>query len=494
MDFAAKFSAKIEEQLKKWEIPSASIAVVKDGQTLLAKGFGMLDNDKTPADADTLYMIASCSKAFTATAAAVLATEGKLDFDTPIVQYMPEFRLHDSYATEHLTVRDFLSHRSGLPRHEYAWYGTGFTRDELMSNLKHLFLTAPIRYQFQYSNFNYLIVGVLIEKISGMPFEKFLAEKLLKPLGMDKSVTFLAQMRNADNRALPFDHENSEELTGIKAIPFYKSPAENDDEGAMVNDPTAPAGCVSSCASDMVKWLQFNLNKGKVGDQVIVREDLMDLICASHIDMGPGGPCEPQRTMASYGLGWMLYSYRGLKMMEHGGNINGFTSSTCFVPALNLGVFVSLNMDVAMLTEAIVHFVIDEMMQAEDGNWFERMHDHNKAMLANVRAFMASFGGEGKPGTTPSHPIEEYAGTYEVPGYRRFLVTCEDGELYADFNSSKTKLKHHHYDTFATNESLCDLPGGLTITFAADPKGDIRTLSVVLGTEKGFKPLVFVKA
>ena len=138
MDFAAKFSQKIEEQLKKWEIPSASIAVVKEGQTLVARGFGMLDNDCTPANEDTLYMIASCSKAFTATAAAVLATEGKLDFDTPIIEYMPEFRLNDRYATENLTVRDFLSHRSGLPRHEYAWYGTGFTRAELMKNLKEM--------------------------------------------------------------------------------------------------------------------------------------------------------------------------------------------------------------------------------------------------------------------------------------------------------------------------------------------------------------------
>ena len=494
MDFAAKFSAKIEEQLKKWEIPSASIAVVKDGQTLLAKGFGMLDNDKTPADADTLYMIASCSKAFTATAAAVLATEGKLDFDTPIIEYMPEFRLNDSYATANLTVRDFLSHRSGLPRHEYAWYGTGFTRDQLMKNLKDLPLSAPIRYTFQYSNFNYLIVGVLIEKISGMPFEDFLAEKLLRPLGMDKSVTYLGLMRNAKNRALPFTHAVDYTMTGIRSIEFYKSPAESDEAGAMVNDPTAPAGCVSSCASDMVKWLNFNLNKGKVGDTQLVREDLMDLISTSHVDTGNGGAHEPQRTMTSYGLGWSIYSYRGMKMMEHGGNINGFTSSTAFVPAKGIGVFVSVNMDVALIADAVVQYAIDELCGYEDADWFERMYKYNGDMFEYVKNFYASMGGEKVEGTVPSHPIEEYAGTYEAPGYRRFLITEKDGQLTCDFNTFVVGLKHHHYDSFQTAETVGELPPGMVLTFAADPKGAIRTLSVQLGSEKGLKPIVFTKA
>ena len=492
MDFVQKFSAKIEEQLKKWEIPSASIAVVKDGQTLLARGFGMLDNDKTPANEDTLYMIASCSKAFTATAAAVLATEGKLDFDTPIIEYMPEFRLNDDYATRNLTVRDFLSHRSGLPRHEYAWYGTGFTRDQLMKNLKDLPLSAPIRYTFQYSNFNYLIVGVLIEKISGMPFEQFLSEKLLKPLGMDKSVTYLSLMRNAENRALPFNHAEDFSMTGIRPIDFYKSPAE--DDNALVNDPTAPAGCVSSCASDMVKWLNFNINKGKVGDVQLVREDLMELISTSHCDTGNGGACEPQRTMTSYGLGWSIYAYRGMKMMEHGGNINGFTSSTAFIPAKGIGVFVSLNMDVAMMTEAVVQYAIDELLGYEDADWFNRMYAYNGAMFEHVKQFYASIGGEPKPDTVPSHKLEEYAGTYEAPGYRRFIITCEGDHLVADFNSYIFPLKHHHYDSFASKDTIGELPPGLVITFAADPKGDITTLSCQLGSEKGLKPSVFTKA
>ena len=194
-NFAESLRAQAAEQARAWDVPSLSICVVQDGKTLLCDGIGMRDNASRPADAQTLYQIASCTKAFTATAAAVLATEGKLDFDTPVIEYLPAFRLNDRYATENLTLRDFLSHRSGLPRHEYAWYGTGFSREQLLKNLKDLPLSAPIRYRFQYSNFNYLIAGAVIEAVSGEKFEDFLKEKLLRPLGMERSETYLEAMR-----------------------------------------------------------------------------------------------------------------------------------------------------------------------------------------------------------------------------------------------------------------------------------------------------------
>lgn len=141
-NFAQSLRAQAAEQAREWDVPSLSICVVQDGKTLLCDGIGMRDNASRPADAQTLYQIASCTKAFTATAAAVLATEGKLDFDAPVIEYLPAFRLNDRYATENLTLRDFLSHRSGLPRHEYAWYGTGFSREQLLKNLKDLPLSA----------------------------------------------------------------------------------------------------------------------------------------------------------------------------------------------------------------------------------------------------------------------------------------------------------------------------------------------------------------
>lgn len=490
-EITARLGKDIGAQLSAWDVPSVSLCVVKEGKTLLCTGFGQCDNAGKPAGPDTLYQIASCTKAFTATAAAVLATEGKLDFDTPVIEYLPAFRLSDRYATEHLTLRDFLSHRSGLPRHEYAWYGTGFSRARLMQNLKDLPLNAPIRYRFQYSNFNYLIAGSVIEAVSGLPFEEALTQLVLRPLGMNRSLAYMDQMRGQEDSALPFDHDQDYTMTGIRRIPYYQSPAE--DPEAHVGDPTAAAGCICSCASDMEKWLRFNLNRGKVDGRQLVREDLMDLLLTPHIDTGDGGAYAPQRSMTSYGLGWSLYNYRGHRMAEHGGNINGFTSSTALVPDLGLGVFVSANMNVSLLADAIVQETVDACLGCEDGDWYARLYRYNEQMFDGVKAFFAAFGGQAVPGTHPSHPASDYAGVYEAPGYRRFLIEEKDGVLTADFNTFRVGLHHHHYDTFATDGSIGELPAGLTLTFGLNPKGEVSTLSVTLGSEKGLGPIVFRK-
>ncbi|MBQ1391390.1 MAG: serine hydrolase [Firmicutes bacterium] len=481
-------------QLAVWNIASASIAVVKDGETLFAGAIGTKDHKEDPADGLTLYPIASCSKAFTATALGLLATEGKLDFDTPIREYMPDFRLNDDYATEHLTIRDFLSHRSGLPRHEFAWYGTGFSRPQLMRNLKYLPLNAPVRYRWQYSNFNYLIAGALIEAVSGMPFEEFLLNKLLKPLGMDHSKVYGADLRAAANRALPFDCAEEYKMGEVKQIPYYESPAESEGEdGARVGDPTAAAGCVVSCAEDMVRWLAFNLNRGKAGDERLVSEELMDLIATPHMFLGGGDSFAPQRSSESYGLGWSIYQYRGRKMVEHGGNINGFSSTTSWLPDDKIGVFVSVNQNASMFGDAIAHSIIDALLGEADTDWYERLYKANEEMYRQIVEFLRSFAGTPLPDTTPSHPLADYAGTYEAPGYRRVLITCENEKLTLDFNHFMSPLKHFHYDVFATEKPLGEFPSGLAMNFGTSPAGKIDTVSLLLGTEQDLAPIVFRK-
>ena len=194
-----------------------------------------------------------------------------------------------------------------------------------------------------------------------------------------------------------------------------------------------------------------------------------------------------------YGLGWFVESFRGHKIVHHGGNINGFSGFTCFVPDLNLGVFVSANMNVPLLADALVQQTVDMALGETDGNWFARLKAYNQAMFDNVVSFFAAFGGQAVAGTKPSHEMAAYAGTYEAPGYRRFRIEEADGKLTADFNTFRVGLRHHHYDTFATEGPIGELPAGLTLTFAANPKGEISTLSVTLGSEKGLQPIVFTK-
>lgn len=161
---------------------------------------------------------------------------------------------------------------------------------------------------------------------------------------------------------------------------------------------------------------------------------------------------------------------------------------------MNLGVFISVNMDVALIADAFVQETVDAVMGATDGNWYQRMLDNNKAMFDRVKKFYAAFGGTPVPNTKPSHPIGDYAGVYEAPGYRRFLITEKDGKLTADFNHFVVGLKHFHYDSFATEDTIGELPAGFVITFGANPKGEISTLSATLGSEQGLKPIIFTKA
>jgi CubicO group peptidase (beta-lactamase class C family) len=480
-------------QLKKWNVASASVAVVKDGQVLFADGLGSKDRTDSPADRLTLYPIASCTKAFTATALALLATEGKLDFDKPVSEYLPELHLNDAYATAHLTIRDFLSHRSGLPRHEYAWYGTGFSRAELLRNLKDLPLNAPIRYRFQYSNFNYLIAGAVVEAVSGMPFETFLKEKLLRPLGMTHSLVYGADFRAAENRALAYDCGEEYVLGTAKQIPYYESPAE--DPNARVGDPTAAAGCIISCAEDMARWLQFNLERGKVGSRQLVREDLMDLIATPHMFISDScGAYSPQRTCESYALGWSVYNYRGYKMMEHGGNINGFTATTLFIPEIRMGVFVDVNQNVSLIADAISHSLVDALLYVDDiTDWYARLHLANEELYQSVQTVIRSFGGAPVSGTAPSHPLADYTGRYEAPGYRRIVITEKNGHLVMDFNHFVVALRHHHYDCFATREPLGEFPSGLVLRFNPDTAGQIAGISITLGTEQDLLPIEFKK-
>ncbi len=487
-----KLRKRIEEQLKKWDVPSASLCVVKDGETWMAEGIGHRDLEQgIPADQETLYEIASCTKAFTAAAVAVLATEGKLDMDKPVADYIPSFRLNDSYATEHLTIRDFLSHRSGLPRHEYAWYGTGFSREELMGHLKDLRLSAPIRYQFQYSNFNYLIAGALIEATSGMKFEDFLMERLLLPLGMTKSKVYIEDIRSAENKALPYDHTEEYTMEGIRRIDFYKSPAENEE--SRTGDPTAAAGCISSCAEDMARWMKFSLGDGEWEGKRLIRPDLMKLLFTPHMTVSDSEVYAPERSMGSYALGWQVYNYRGYTLREHGGNINGFTSETVLVPELGLGVFVSANMNVTLLADAITLDAVDLFLGKEDGDWYSRLYKGNEEMFASVRAFFASPGEKAVPDTKPSHALEDYVGEYETPGYRRVLIEKTEDRLRIDFNSFVVGLRHHHYDTFATEGSIGELPAGLLVSFGTSPEGEIKTVSMKLGSEAGLGPIVFTR-
>ena len=481
-----------ERQLKEWNVPAAVIAVVKGNEILFSGGIGSRNNADLPADEKTMVQIASCTKAFTATALAILASEGKFDFDTPLTEYIPDFRLNDSYATEHLTMRDYLSHRSGLPRHEYAWYDSGFTREELIHNLRYLPLNAPIRYRFQYSNFNYMIAGAAIEAVSGMAFEDFLKERVLVPLGMTDSTVRPYDFLKRDDKGVPFDYREVYTMGEIKEIPYYGEDTGSDENAP--GDPSAPAGCIGSNASDMCKWLIYNLNRGKTEDgKELIREDLYDLMTSSHTFLSEtGGADTPEISMQTYGLGWQLFRYRGKKMIEHGGNLPGFSSTVMISPDDNIGIFVSSMLNVTLFSDAVRMSLLDALTDAPQTDWYGRFRKQNEEMFVKVKEFYAPKG-EPVPDTTPSHKLEDYEGTYKVRGYGDVVITEKEGKLQMFFNKHSIPLSHWHYDVFVTDIELDEIPPGLQIKFENSNDGNVDRCVMLLGSEKDLEPITFKK-
>ena len=248
------------EGLKLWESPSVSIGIIKDGRIVMCEGFGNRDEDH-PATGSTLYQLASCTKAFTSALVAILVDQGKLSWDTPLIQYLPGVRFYEDSTTSAITLRDILCHRSGLPRHEYSWYGTDFTKEELIFNLRYLEPNKPIRTKFQYNNYGYILAGYAVETVTGKTWEQCVEEFLLKPLGMDRTNMFIDAMKEDPDHALPYDRTDPAEsmMKGMKPIPFYKMPQE--DYETQQGSPAGPAATVNSSVEDMLKWVQLHLRR-----------------------------------------------------------------------------------------------------------------------------------------------------------------------------------------------------------------------------------------
>lgn len=491
--FFQQFPATVAEGLRLWESPSVAVGVIKDGQVVLSQGFGLRDAEKNlPATNQTLYQIGSCSKAFTSALVAILVDQGKLDWDTPIIQYVPNIRFYDDFTTRSATLRDLLSHRTGMPRHEYAWYGTDFTKEQMLMNLRYLEPNQPIRSVFQYNNQCYILAGYIVEQVTGLSYEQCLEHYLFGPLGMGRSCAFLDDIEGSPDHATPYDRANSNETVhGMRPIPFYRTPVEDKAKG--VGAPLGPAGSINSCVEDMLKWVQFHLDNGAWQGEQLISEGAMkqmhrpNMLLSEPLDMPM-----PETEFWCYGLGWFMESFRGHKLIHHGGNINGFSGFTAFMPELKLGVVTYTNMNSSFLHYALAREIIDHYLGVSGGNWVQRYHDFVVERSGSREKLLLRLTGEQVPGTSLSHPLSDYTGVFRRDGYNDVTVTLEDGRLCLSFIGTKAGMKHFHYDTFVLDDILGELPAGIPVHFhTAEVGGSVDGLSIPLVTEPGAQLIRF---
>ncbi|MCW5852762.1 MAG: serine hydrolase [Anaerolineae bacterium] len=469
--------AFIEATLHEWKVPGAAVGIVKEGEVIVCDGFGQRDvAQNEPVTAETVFPIGSCTKAFTAMSVGLLVDEGKLDWDRPVKDYLPAFRLYDSFATDRMTPRDLLTHRSGLPRHDLMWYASRFNRRQLFDRLRYLEPTRDLRVAFQYQNIMYAVAGLLVSEVTGMTWEEFVQTRIFNTLDMGRSNLSTAQTLQMSNIAQPYLERQDE----IKAIPYYQ---------VGENDAIGPAGSINSCVADMVKWLKVHVNHGKVGEGQFISEASLVQMHSPQMVMGDfGGLGRVGLKLGLYGMGWMIHSFQGRTLVHHGGNINGFSALTSLLPEENVGVVVLTNLNATFTTFILSFALYERLLGLTLTDWsaqFRPLYTEIKAAQQKSKDKLAS---DRRTDTQPSHPLAAYLGDYEHPGYGVISIQPVDHGLQMVLNDKFTfPLEHYHYDYFEAYFEEFDEK--FNLSFLTDLKGNI--VQLVTQMQPGVKPIVF---
>jgi CubicO group peptidase (beta-lactamase class C family) len=466
--------------MKEWKVPGLAIAVVKDGQVIVAKGYGYRDLEgKVPVTARTLFAIGSNSKSFTVTVMGMLNDVGKLDWDKPVREYLPDFRMYDPVATAEMTPRDLTCHRSGLPRHDALWLGSGLTRRQLYDRLRYLQPNKPFRSAWQYQNLMFLTTGYLEEQITGKKWEDLVREQVMQPLGMTRSNFSVNEMQKDNDFSFPYA-----EMQGkVQRIPFR-----NIDE-------IGPAGSINSSVEEMARYIQFHISLGKQGDKQLLSQKNALLMQTPQMVQPAPQQSYPELGPSSYGLGLMISTYRGHKLVAHGGGIDGFISQMAWLPDDKIGVMVLTNFSGANpIPDLVARYVFDTMLGLQPADWTARAREQQKKGEAAGAEARKKAAAEKRPGTSPSHPMAEYSGQYENPGYGKAEIQVSGSGLRISVSGFTIPLEHFHYDIFAAPASLSGSEAqfsGRRITFSYNKKGEIDRVAVPL--EPAVDDIVFTR-
>lgn len=456
------FPEFVQGVLDRWKAPGVAVAVVRDGEVALLAGYGLRDVERRlPVTTRTLFAIGSATKAFTTMSLALLADEGNFDWDTPVRTYLPHFAMHDPFANERITGRDLVSHRSGLPRHDGVWYGSAFSRRELVERIRHLVPSKDFRSLWQYQNLMYLTAGYLAGEIAGQEWEDVVRTRIFDRLGMTGSNFSVSRSQEADDAARPYREKDGK----AEEVPFRDL------------DTMAPAGAINSNVEDMVKWLLLHVNRGKHAGEALVSEGQIAQMHAPQMVMPDTGKYA-ELSPPSYGLGWFTQSYRGHTVVHHGGNIDGFSALVSLIPRERMGVVALTNLNGVPIPDIIAFNVYDRLLGLSQVPWNDRFwSDHEEVVRAGERGKEKTETDRVKD-TTPSHPLAAYAGEFAHTAYGVIAIAHEGDGLTVRFNAFSGPLRHLHYDIFEFSADLFER--SFPVSFATDVRGDIASLSVPL--------------
>jgi CubicO group peptidase (beta-lactamase class C family) len=471
------FDDYINKALRDWEVPGMAIAIVKDDKLLLAKGYGVRKiGEATAVDERTLFAIGSASKAFTAASIAMLVDEGKIKWDDPATKYLPGLQMFDPYVTRELTVRDMLTHRSGLERGDLLWYGTEYDRDEILRRVRYLKPSWSMRSRFGYQNIMYLAAGQAVATVSGKTWDEFVRQRIFTPLGMSSSSTSISALKTENNVAAPhakFDNK-------VQPISWRKI------------DNIGPAGSINSNVVDMAQWVRLQLNQGTFKNERILSSGAVKEMHMPQTVIRLEGIAEKVHSEShflNYGMGWFLQDYRGRKIVHHGGNIDGMSALVAMMPEEKLGLVILTNMNGSTVPTAIMYRIFDAFLQAPQKDWSAELLKIVKAAEIQAGAVEKKMEADRVKGTNPSLEIKKYAGTYTNEMYGDAKVSEQNGKLVVEYSPAMTgELEHWHFDTFRATLREHHL-GKAFVTFTLNASGKVDELKMVVpnATDIAFK-------
>lgn len=480
------YDSLVRASMDAWRVPGAAVAVVRDGEVLLARGYGVKrKGGAEPVNAETVFPVGSTTKSLTALAVADLVEAGKLSWDEPVRDYLPGFRLPDDHATARATLEDLLSHRTGLARHDFLLRGEGepFDRDELMARLRHLHMANGFREAFQYNNFMYMAAGRVAGRITGTSWEEVVRSRLLVPMGMEDTGIGRDFYLSAADRARGHRTPTSA-ASDTDSLP---APIRQD---FVRNDAIGPAGSLMSTASDMARWVETVANGGALDGERIVPTTAVQETTAPRIPVGGLSESlfdQPEMSHVSYGLGWFVHEYRGHEFVHHSGGLGGFSALVAALPGEDLGVAVLANNQSGAMVYALALTTFDRLLGREPADWDARFLKE----IREMRAAAAAGGGDDTAAVSengPDHQLAEYAGSYAHPAYGEVPVERTESGLVAEYHGIRVRLRHRAHDVFGgevDREHWVLSQHDFVFHFRTDRKGGIDAVELNLAPTSG---------
>ncbi len=450
----------IQTTMQEWKVPGVAVGIVHGTAPVYVKGFGVRNiQTNQPVTADTLFDIGSCTKAFTSASIAMLVDEGKMNWDDKVDKSIPFFHLYDPLADENVTLRDLLTHRTGLPGADLLWYGAPISREQIVRQVAYIHPDAGFRSVFQYQNAMYVTLGVAVGKVSGGTWDDFVKQRIFQPLGMTESDTSAVDVQKSPDYASPHVIKDGK----VEVIPWKNI------------DNAGPAGSINSSVRDMAKWISLQLNDGVFDGKRLISSKNMQEMHQPQIVVPPGEiPTVffPDSMQLSYGFGWFIQDYHGHQLILHPGDIDGFEALTVLIPEINTGYEVLVNLGGVSYRQALGYHIADVLLHLPEQDWSAHFKANDAKMEAEEKADTTSWESKRNSNTQPSHDLNAYVGTFDNPAYGNADISMDNGHLSLRFHDVTSPLDYFQYDTFLAHLDSKDSEP-IRLTFSQDADGNI---------------------